>query len=43
MVAVVALLAVYIIRMLDSGDQIVVFAPKEGLLYRGIHGITGFL
>ncbi len=31
---IAAFLIIYLLRLLDEGDTVVVFAPKEGLIYR---------
>ena len=36
----VLFLAVYVVRMLQPEDQVVVFAPEEGLLYRALSWLT---
>lgn len=38
-IAITLFLAVYIIRMLDSSNSIVVFCPKDGAIFKIIHHI----
>ena len=38
---IAAFVVTYIVRMVQQGDTVVVFAPKEGFLYRCIHGWLG--
>jgi hypothetical protein len=42
-VAIMLLLVVYVVRMMDPADQIVVFAPWEGGFLRAVRAVWGSL
>jgi uncharacterized membrane protein YczE len=41
--AIMLLLLVYVVRMMDPADQVVVFAPREGGIFRGVRACFHWL